>query len=172
MGDAVIAKFGFTLGFSAAALPKLAGWVAGDEFESARKKSQAGTPVGSYLFDGLPTLRVAHYEPVHYPPLAAQTRVSGVVKLHVVVDQTGAVVGVAPLSGNPVLARGAKDNMQSRKFEPLGGGAAEFDITYEFALGEWSDYKLKEQVSFPSPQRILIETGPLVVQPTNWSKGS
>ncbi len=42
-GDAVIAKFGFVLGFSAAALPQLAGWVPGDEFEQARKQSQ--TPV-------------------------------------------------------------------------------------------------------------------------------
>jgi len=39
-GDAVIAKFGFVLGFSAAALPQLAGWVPGDEFEQARKQSQ------------------------------------------------------------------------------------------------------------------------------------
>jgi hypothetical protein len=38
-GDAVIAKFGFMLGFSAAALPQLAGWVPGDEFEAARKRS-------------------------------------------------------------------------------------------------------------------------------------
>jgi len=42
-GDAVIAKFGFVLGFSAAALPQLASWVPGDEFEQARKQSQ--TPV-------------------------------------------------------------------------------------------------------------------------------
>ena len=42
-GDAVIARFGFVLGFSAATLPQLAGWVPGDEFEQARKQSQ--TPV-------------------------------------------------------------------------------------------------------------------------------
>lgn len=45
-GDAVIAKFGFTLGLRAAALPKLAGWLPGDEFEAARNKSQASTPLG------------------------------------------------------------------------------------------------------------------------------
>jgi Zn-dependent M28 family amino/carboxypeptidase len=39
-GDAVIAKFGFMLGFRAAVLPELASWVPGDEFEAARKKSQ------------------------------------------------------------------------------------------------------------------------------------
>src|SRR6266853_728971 len=38
-GDAVIARFGFVLGSKAAWLPTLAGWVPGDEFEAARKKS-------------------------------------------------------------------------------------------------------------------------------------
>src|ERR1700758_1400676 len=38
-GDAVIARFGFVLGSKAAWLPTLAGWVPGDEFEPARKKS-------------------------------------------------------------------------------------------------------------------------------------
>jgi Zn-dependent M28 family amino/carboxypeptidase len=36
-GDAVITKFGFMLGYSAAALPQLAGWLPGDEFEAVRK---------------------------------------------------------------------------------------------------------------------------------------
>ena len=38
-GDAVIARFGFVLGSKAAWLPALAGWVPGDEFETARKNS-------------------------------------------------------------------------------------------------------------------------------------
>ena len=44
-GDAVIARFGLVLGFSAAALPQLAGWVPGDEFGQARKQSQTPTPM-------------------------------------------------------------------------------------------------------------------------------
>src|SRR6266849_502069 len=96
-GDAVIAKFGFALGTKAAWLPTLAGWVPGDEFEAARKKSQATTPIGSYLFDDMPALRVVYYEPLHYPPLAAQTRIVGTVRLHVVVDKTGAVAKVEVL---------------------------------------------------------------------------
>jgi Zn-dependent M28 family amino/carboxypeptidase len=43
-GDAVIARFGFMLGFSAAALPQLVGWVPGDEFAAVRKASQAAAP--------------------------------------------------------------------------------------------------------------------------------
>lgn len=41
-GDAVLARFGFALGWEAANTPKLVGWQKGDEFEAARIKSQAG----------------------------------------------------------------------------------------------------------------------------------
>jgi Zn-dependent M28 family amino/carboxypeptidase len=39
-GDAAMARFGFALGLRAAVAPKLIGWLPGDEFERARKKSQ------------------------------------------------------------------------------------------------------------------------------------
>ena len=39
-GDAIMARFGFALGWEAASLPKLIGWQRGDEFEVARVKSQ------------------------------------------------------------------------------------------------------------------------------------
>jgi len=38
-GDAVMARFGFALGWQAAAMPKVVGWQKGDEFEAARLKS-------------------------------------------------------------------------------------------------------------------------------------
>jgi Zn-dependent M28 family amino/carboxypeptidase len=41
-GDAVIARFGFALGWKATMLPDVVGWQKGDEFEAARRKSQAG----------------------------------------------------------------------------------------------------------------------------------
>jgi Zn-dependent M28 family amino/carboxypeptidase len=40
-GDAVMARFGFALGWQAASVPKLVGWEKGDEFEAARLKSGA-----------------------------------------------------------------------------------------------------------------------------------
>ena len=40
-GDAVMARFGFALGWQAASMPKLVGWEKGDEFEAARIKSGA-----------------------------------------------------------------------------------------------------------------------------------
>ena len=42
-GDAAMARFGFSLGWEAASMPKLVGWNKGDEFEPARLKS---TPAG------------------------------------------------------------------------------------------------------------------------------
>lgn len=41
-GDAVLARFGFALGWEAANWSRLVGWKKGDEFEAARVKSQAG----------------------------------------------------------------------------------------------------------------------------------
>jgi Zn-dependent M28 family amino/carboxypeptidase len=41
-GLAKMARFGFALGTKAASQPALAGWQPGDEFEAARKKSEAG----------------------------------------------------------------------------------------------------------------------------------
>jgi Zn-dependent M28 family amino/carboxypeptidase len=41
-GLAKMARFGFALGSKAASQPALAGWQPGDEFEAARKKSEAG----------------------------------------------------------------------------------------------------------------------------------
>jgi Zn-dependent M28 family amino/carboxypeptidase len=41
-GDAVMARFGFALGWEAATMPKLAGWQSGDEFEATRLKSTGG----------------------------------------------------------------------------------------------------------------------------------
>lgn len=41
-GDAKITRFGFALGWQAASLPGLIGWLPGDEFEAARKQSSVG----------------------------------------------------------------------------------------------------------------------------------
>ena len=41
-GDAVMARFGFALGWAAASQQKLIGWQSGDEFEKARMQSQGG----------------------------------------------------------------------------------------------------------------------------------
>jgi TonB family protein len=146
-----MARFGYALGLKAASQLGVAGWRPGDEFEAARKKSQATTPIGSSLFDELPNLRVVHYEPVRYPPLARRTRIGGEVKLHVVVAKTGAVSEATIVSGHKLLVESARDNIRAWKFEPLATDQVEFDLIYEFIPGDGEE----QRVSF-TPQRIQI----------------
>ena len=75
-GLAKMAQFGYELGLEAAARPSLVEWQPGDEFETARKKGQNRIADDSTLFTGS-GLKPAHYEALHYPPLARQVRISG-----------------------------------------------------------------------------------------------
>jgi TonB family protein len=161
-GDAVIARFGFVLGSKAAWLPTLAGWVPGDEFEPARKKSQASSPIGSHLFDGLPSLHLVACEPLQYPPLARQTRISGVVKLHVVVDKTGAVAELSILSGHPLLREAVERSVRSWKFELIPAGPVDFDLAYEFALRDKASDHADEETTFDIPGRVRLVSNPLI----------
>jgi TonB family protein len=161
-GLAKMARFGFLLGQLAAIVPEMQGWQPGDEFEAARKKSQATTPAASNLFDGLPNLRVAYYEPVHYPPLARVARISGTVRLQVSVDPRGAVSNVLGLGGHPLLVSAARENIRRWIFEPVGGGA-EFELSYDFVLGDETQSG-HEEVLFVSPGHIRVVVGPLAIQ--------
>jgi TonB family protein len=158
-GLAKMARFGFLLGQQAAMMPELQGWQSGDEFEAARKKSQATTPATSNLFDGLPNIRVAHYEPVHYPPLARQTRISGTVRLQVSVDPSGNVTDALVLAGHPLLARTAEENIHRWRFRPVANGNAQFALSYDFLLGDGMQ-PLSEEVLFVSPGHIRVVVGP------------
>jgi TonB family protein len=127
--------------------------------------------VGSHLFDRLPTLHIVHYELVHYPGLAVQTRISGSVKLRVVVDRTGSVVEVTPLAGHPLLVREAKSNIERWKFEPLDSAPIDFELTYDFALRGLEEDKRNEWISFGSPQDILVLASPPPVEPSRSQLG-
>ncbi len=168
-GDAVIARFGFVLGMKAAWLPTLAGWVPGDEFEAARKKSQARSPIGSHLFDDLPLLHLVAYEPLHYPPLAGQTRITGTVKLHVVIEKTGAVGEVSILSGHPLLSGAAQSSVRSWKFEPIATGTADFELTYEFELRDKASEHADEEITFDTPNHVRIVSNPPIIY-TNYAQ--
>jgi len=168
-GDALIARFGFVLGSKAAWLPTLAGWVPGDEFEPARKKSQASSPIGSHLFDDLPSLRLVSCEPLHYPPLGRQTRIEGVAKLYVVIEKTGAVGEVSILSGHPLLSGAAQSSVRSWKFEPLATGPVDFELTYEFALRDKASEHADEEITFDTPNHVRIVSNPPIIY-TNYAQ--
>ncbi len=52
-----------------------------------------------------------------YPELAKRMRITGVVKLEVVVRSNGTVKTTKPLGGNPVLIQSAMDAVRNWKFE-------------------------------------------------------
>lgn len=51
-----------------------------------------------------------------YPLLGLQARVTGSVRLRAKVDSGGSIIDVAVLSGNPVLAKAAAQNLNTWKF--------------------------------------------------------
>src|SRR5260370_25308386 len=98
-----MASFGYELGLSAATQPQSIDWLRGDEFEKARKRLSWGKIDGDALLAGRTDLYVVHLEPIGYPPLARQTRISGIVVLQVSVAASGPVDHVEILKGHPLL---------------------------------------------------------------------
>ena len=59
-----------------------------------------------------------HKAPI-YPPLAKAARVEGVVRLHLLVDSSGAVIKVLDSSGHPLLIRSAIEAAQQYRYRPF-----------------------------------------------------
>jgi TonB family protein len=75
-----------------------------------------------------------------YPPLARQTRISGTVRLHVIIGKEGSVLQLEVLSGHPLLVQSALDAVRQWKYQPtlLDGEPMEVDTTIDviYALNE------------------------------------
>ena len=75
--------------------------------------------------------------PPIYPPLARQARISGDVKVVVLVRPDGTVASAEVLSGHPMLKPAAVDNAQKSEFECKGcSGETKYLLTYTFGLIE------------------------------------
>jgi periplasmic protein TonB len=74
-------------------------------------------------------------EPV-YPPLARQTRLSGVVVIEAVIDEHGNVTGMRVISGDPLLIPAALSAVSKRKYEPtiLDGEPTPLDLRVEISF--------------------------------------
>jgi protein TonB len=74
-------------------------------------------------------------EPV-YPPLAKQTRLSGVVVIEAVIDEHGNVTGMRVISGDPLLIPAALSAVSKRKYEPtiLDGEPTPLDLKVEISF--------------------------------------
>jgi len=131
-GLAKMASFGYALGQAAAAQNEGIRWLPGDEFEKAWQKYQSGAIDTDALFAGHPELKIVHFEPVLYPPLARQTRISGTVIEHVSVGHDGSVSEARAIKGHPLLVAAVEGPIKKWKFEP--GSERSFDLTCDFAM--------------------------------------
>lgn len=73
-----------------------------------------------------------------YPPLAKQARVTGIVTIQIVIDETGKVVAAQILSGHPLLRQAALDAARRARFTPTKLSdvpvKVQGTITYNFKL--------------------------------------
>lgn len=67
-----------------------------------------------------------------YPPTARAARIQGTVKLRVTVRE-GRAVNTAVISGPPVLASAASDNIRTWRFRQTGG-ASIFEVTFTYRI--------------------------------------
>src|SRR5690242_17237389 len=75
-----------------------------------------------------------------YPPLARQTRISGTVRLHAIIDKDGTVKELEVLSGHPLLVQSALDAVRQWRYRPtlLNGEPVQVDTTIDviFSLNQ------------------------------------
>jgi len=64
------------------------------------------------------TAAISKVEP-EYSAVAKQLRLEGKVDLEAIVDETGSVLKVETVSGNPVLSKAAVDALKRWKFKPF-----------------------------------------------------
>jgi TonB family protein len=94
---------------------------------------QSGSSAGYDTLADLHSDIVLHADVPLYPQLAIQARVSGVVHLHVLVDN-GVVTRAEPNSAEQVqpLVAAATENVKTWRFAP--GARGTFDVTYTYEL--------------------------------------
>jgi TonB family protein len=82
---------------------------------------------------------VVRIEPV-YPPLARQTKITGIVKLHALIGKDGRITKLEVVSGHPLLIQAAMDAVKQWQYEPtlLKGRAVVVDteINVIFSLNQ------------------------------------
>jgi protein TonB len=71
-----------------------------------------------------------------YPPLAKQSRLSGVVVIEAVIDEHGDVKGMRAISGHPLLIPSAMSAVSKRKYQPtvLDGQPTPIDLRIEISF--------------------------------------
>jgi protein TonB len=75
-----------------------------------------------------------------YPPLARQTRISGTVRLHAIINKDGTIQSLEVVSGHPLLQQAALDAVRQWRYQPtlLNGDPVDVDTTIDviFSLNQ------------------------------------
>jgi TonB family protein len=104
-----------------------------------------------------------------YPPLALQTRVSGTVRLHVIIAKDGAVREVDVISGHPLLLQSAMNAVKHWRYAPtlLNGRAVEVDTTVEveYTLANSTSTTVKDVPGPATPPAASSAPSPAPVSP-------
>ena len=101
---------------------------------------------------------------LQYPVLGLQAQLQGSVVLKVRIAPSGAVSSVEVVSGNPVLAGAARDNIKTWKFGRVcnsGGNPNEpatMDFNYEFQLEGIVKSSPKTDFEFEYPNKVKVKS--------------
>ena len=103
---------------------------------------------------------VVHLTAIEYPYIAHTTGVQGVVKLVLVIDQTGMVSSVKEMSGPTMLSVPTATALRQWTFSPCATSECEFPLTIRFVLqgGPLYVQDCKTKFSFDEPDAITVET--------------
>jgi Gram-negative bacterial TonB protein C-terminal len=101
---------------------------------------------------------------LQYPVLGLQAQLQGNVVLKIRVVAPGTVSSVEVVSGNPVLAGAARDNIKTWKFGRVcnsGGNSNEpatMEFNYEFQLEGIVESSPKTDFEFEYPNRVKVKS--------------
>jgi len=109
-----------------------------------------------YAADWMPV----QLEALRYPALGYQARIKGIVHLTLTLDDTGSVSVVEVVSGHPILARAAEENIRSWRFASLCAAKPNqlqtLEFTYDFRLeGAVADHPIT-RFRYEHPNRVIV----------------
>ena len=169
-GLAKMASFGYALGQAAAAQSADIRWLPGDEFEKAWQKYQSGAIDPEALFAGHPQHKLVHFEPIDYPLLARQTRISGTVIVHVGIAMDGTVYEAKATKGHPLLVGAVEGPIKRWRF--VIGAERTFDLTCDFILAEEPLATRRRGTFVVEPLHLRVVAEPGLVEPSTTSSKS
>lgn len=95
-----------------------------------------------------------------YPVLGTQAQLMGVVRLRVTLDGQGEVSAVKIISGHPVLARAAVDNVERWAFLSCGDkgqqGGRDIEVTYDYRLEGTPNLRPRTRFRYQHPYKVTV----------------